>query len=141
MRVAVTILFAVLFAVVTAAHSADTQKPRKVVLQLTDNSPEKQVLVLNVADNLVANYGDKITIEVVAFGPGLNLLFEENPNGERIASLAGSGVKFSACRSTVRKVSKLLGKEKSLNEFATEVNGGAQRIIELVQDGYILVRP
>ena len=53
----------------------------KVVLQISDNNPFKQTLVLNVANNLIKHYGpDKVDIEIVAFGPGLRLLFEENVN-------------------------------------------------------------
>ena len=61
----------------------------KVVLQISDNDPFKQTLVLNVANNLVKHYGpDQVDVEIVAFGPGLRLLFAENTNKDRIQSLA-----------------------------------------------------
>ena len=53
----------------------------KVVLQLSDGDPKKQALVLSVANNLLRAYDpDKIAIEVVAFGPGIDLLLA---GGER----------------------------------------------------------
>jgi intracellular sulfur oxidation DsrE/DsrF family protein len=97
--------------------------------------------VLNVADNLRQAYGDKATIEVVAFGPGLNLLFAENSNSDRINKLSEGGVRFSACGNTRKKISKLVGSEKELNQNAVEVQAGAARIVDLVQQGYVLLRP
>jgi len=125
--------------VVPLAAAAESEN--KVVLQLTDNSTEKQTLVLNVADNLRKEYGDKVQIEVVAFGPGLDLLSVENANGERISRLAESGVRFSACSITRGKLSALLGNEVKLHESAVEVHTGAARIVELVHQGYVLIRP
>ncbi|KPK49342.1 MAG: hypothetical protein AMS22_13800, partial [Thiotrichales bacterium SG8_50] len=58
----------------TIAVAAASGAKNKIVLQLTDSSPEKQVLVLNVAQNLLKTYGDDVEIEVVAFGPGLPIL-------------------------------------------------------------------
>ena len=76
----------------------------KVVLQISDPNPFKQTLVLNVASNLKKHYGpDSVDVEIVAFGPGLRLLFKDNANKGRIKGLAGSGVKFSACLNTVKK--------------------------------------
>jgi len=114
---------------------------QKVVLQLSDNSIEKQTLVLNVADNLSKEYGDQAQIEVVAFGPGLDLLSAENTNSARISRLAESGVRFSACSITKGKLSTLLGSEMKLHESAVEVHTGAARIVELVHQGYVLIRP
>ena len=80
---------------------------KKVVLQLTDNTQQKQILVLNVADNLINKYGNNIELEVVAFGPGLQLLFNESKYNQRVSKLAKQGVKFSACRNTYKKMEKV----------------------------------
>jgi hypothetical protein len=51
----------------------------RIVLQLSDNDPKKQALVISVAYNLLKLYDpDKVAIEVVAFGPGIDLLFPDN---------------------------------------------------------------
>lgn len=131
-------LVAALLSVPVLAHEAAS---KKVVLQLTDNTLEKQVLVLNVADNLVARYGDKLQLEVVAFGPGLELLLANSPQDERIRKLANQGVRFSACGNTQRRLAKLSGVEPSLSPVSTSVDSGAGRIIDLVEQGYILLRP
>lgn len=124
------------------AHAEKAFAEQKVVLQISDNDPFKQTLVLNVANNLVKHYGqDQVEVEIVAFGPGLRLLFDENTNKGRIASLAGAGVKFSACSNTIRNMSKVLGEKPALNSNATVVDAGVVRIIDLVNKGYRLVKP
>lgn len=116
---------------------------KKVVLQVSDRDAYKQTLVLNVASNLVKHYGpDRIDVEIVAFGPGLRLLFADNSNSDRIEGLASSGgVRFSACSNTLKKVTKKLGSEPALNSNATHVSAGVVRIIDLVGEGYTLVKP
>ncbi|RMD68363.1 MAG: hypothetical protein D6819_09530, partial [Gammaproteobacteria bacterium] len=114
----------------------------KVVLQISDSDPAKQTLVLNVANNLLRHYGpDGVDIEIVAFGPGLRLLFAENVNRGRIASLADNGVRFAACSNTMRAVTKKLGHAPALVPQAVKVSAGVVRIIDLVHQGYVLVKP
>jgi intracellular sulfur oxidation DsrE/DsrF family protein len=113
-----------------------------VVLQISDSDPFKQTLVLNVAGNLLRHYGpDRIDIEVVAFGPGLRLLMAGNVNSPRIESLAADGVRFSACSNTLESFTKKLGEKPVLNSHATVVPAGAVRIMELVKQGYFLLKP
>ena len=114
----------------------------KVVLQISDPNPFKQTLVLNVASNLIKHYGqDQVDVEIVAFGPGLRLLFAENANKGRISGLASSGVKFSACANTITNMSKKLGHKPAINPKAKIVSAGVVRIVDLVKKGYILVKP
>lgn len=134
-----------LFASGVAAAAAPIDKPfaeARVVLQISDADPSKQTLVLNVANNLIKHYGpDKVDVEIVAFGPGLRLLFDGNANSDRIASLAGNGVRFAACSNTVRNMSRLLESDVRLNSAATRVDAGVVRIVDLVASGYTLVKP
>jgi len=114
----------------------------KIVLQISDPNPFKQTLVLNVASNIIKHYGqDSVELEIVAFGPGLRLLFAENANNDRISALAGAGVTFSACENTTRNMAKQLGHPPALNPKAVTVSAGVVRIIDLVKQGYILVKP
>ncbi len=114
----------------------------KVALQLSDGSPAAQTLVLNVANTLIKHYGvDKVDVEIVAFGPGLRLLFKQNANKNRISSLVGDGVRFSACAATVHGMTKKLGHPPMLNPDAKVVSGGVVRLIELRKAGYTIIRP
>ncbi|HHO59372.1 MAG TPA: hypothetical protein ENJ64_03950 [Thiotrichales bacterium] len=112
------------------------------MLQISDPNPFKQTLVLNVASNLIKHYGqDKVDVEIVAFGPGLRLLFEENINSNRISSLAGSGVKFAACKNTIAGMTKKLGHPPELHKSAVPVSAGVVRIIDLENQGFKLIKP
>ena len=141
-----SLLLVVLTSIVFQAYAAEDDKPfaeHKVVLQLSDNDPTKQTLVLNVANNLMKAYGgpDKVDVEIVAFGPGLRLMFDDNGNKGRINGLTDNGVRFAACGNTMKKMTSQLGHEPKLNSQATVVPAGVVRIIELVDKGYTLIKP
>ncbi len=115
---------------------------KKVILQISDPNPFKQTLVLNVASNLVKHYGpDSVDIEIVAFGPGLRLLFADNVNEGRIQGLAASGIRFSACTNTMKKMTTALGFKPELTKHATSVRPGVVTILDLVDKGFVLVKP
>jgi len=96
-----------------------------------------------VANNLIKHYGgpDMIDVEIIAFGPGIELLFADNSRGARIDSLAVSGVRFVACMNTVDTLERLTGKRPVLTEHAIPVQTGVAHIVERVGEGYVLVRP
>lgn len=124
----------------SAGVGADETK--HVALQISDGTPEKQGLVLNIASNLLKAYGpDRVKIEVVAFGPGLRLLFADNANRNWVQSLALSGVRFSACQNTMAAMTKQLGRAPTLSPEAQSVPAGVIRMVELNDSGYVLVRP
>lgn len=137
------LLIAVTFSYQIQAGEED--KPfaeERIVLQISDQNPFKQTLVLNVAANLIKHYGpDKVDIEIVAFGPGLRLLFKENINSNRIEGLTSSGVQFAACKNTIVGMSKKLGHKPELNSNAVTVSAGVVRIIDLQNQGFKLIKP
>ncbi|HEC19967.1 MAG TPA: hypothetical protein ENI97_11565 [Gammaproteobacteria bacterium] len=141
---ALLIALAMTLGVVQNSVAAD--KPfaqKKIVLQISDPNPFKQTLVLNVANNLQKEYGvDGVEIEIVAFGPGLRLLFADNANKGRIQALASSGVEFRGCSNTKKNMAKKLGHPPVLNPIAKVEGPGVVRIVKLVtEEGYTLVKP
>ena len=124
---------------------AQEEKPfaeHKFVLQISDMDPSKQTLVLNVAGNILKAYGqDQADVEIVAFGPGLRLLFEDNSNSGRIDGLVESGVRFFACQNTINNMSRIIGEPVKVNAHASSGKGGIVRIKELVDQGYMLAKP
>jgi uncharacterized protein len=114
----------------------------RIVLQLSDNDPKKQGLVISVSYNLLKLYDpDKVAIEVVAFGPGIELLFPDNPNRKLIESLVAQGVKFDICLNTVDTIERDTGKRPQYIPAATPVQVGVGQILALTENGYTLVRP
>ncbi len=128
----------------TSVAAQQQDKPfaeHHLVLQLSDRAKDKQELVLSVAYNLLTAYSpDKIAIEVVAFGPGVDLLRIESPERARIDSLISQGVQFDICMNTVDTLERE-GKHVNINPKAVKVQVGVVRILELADKGYTLVRP
>ena len=114
-----------------------------ILLQLSDGDQAVQTRVLNVASNLLKHYGgpDLVDLEIVAFGPGLSLLFADSPQRERISSLAANGVRFVACMNTVETLERTTGKRPELNEVALPVQAGVAHIVERSGQGFVVVRP
>jgi intracellular sulfur oxidation DsrE/DsrF family protein len=140
-----SILLSLAVLMTPATLLAQEEKPfaeHKFVLQISDMDPFKQTLVLNVAGNLIKHYGqDQVDVEIVAFGPGLRLLFDGNSNTGRIEGLTGSGVRFAACQNTIDNMTNTLGRPLELNTNATPVVGGVVRIAELVEQDFLLIKP
>jgi hypothetical protein len=114
----------------------------KIVLQLSDNDPRKQGLVISVANNLLKFYDpDKVAIEVVAFGPGIDLLRSENPSRKQVESLIAQGVRFDVCLNTVDTIERETGRRPDIMPGATPVQVGVGQILLLTENGYTLVRP
>jgi intracellular sulfur oxidation DsrE/DsrF family protein len=114
----------------------------KYVLHISDMDPSKQELILNNARNVLDAYAPgEVEVEVVAYGPGLRLMFADNANSKRLDSLAQSGVKFSACSSTIKNMTKLMGEAPKINPSVGVVPGGIIRIGQLVKQGYIYIKP
>jgi uncharacterized protein len=114
----------------------------RIVLQLSDNDPKKQSLVISVAYNLLKAYDpDKLAIEVVTFGPGIDLLRPENSNRKLVESLAAQGVRFDLCLNTVDTIERQSGKRPEFIAVATPVQVGVGQILSLTENGYTLVRP
>ena len=118
-----------------------------VAIHVNQNDPQVMNMALNNAQN-VANYyaqqGDEVTIEMVAYGPGLNMLIPgKSPVEDRIStmSLALENLSFSACGNTHRAMSAKAGKEITLMDEAEMTPSGVVRLIELQENGYAYVRP
>src|SRR3954447_16584423 len=137
----------IVFAAVSArAQQAPLQdKPfaeHKIVLQLSDNDPRKQGMVISVANNLMKFYDpDKIAVEIVAFGPGIDLLKPDNPNRKMVESLVAQGARVDICLNTVDTLERETGKRPEFIQAATPVQVGVAQILLLTENGYTLVRP
>jgi intracellular sulfur oxidation DsrE/DsrF family protein len=143
-----TRLVALLVLVLAAspALAQDSEKPfaeAHIVLQLSDRDAEVQERVINVANNLIKHYGgpDFVDIEIVAFGPGLSLLFPDNPQRERINSLLPSGVRFVGCMNTAASIERKTGKRPELIPETIPVQTGVAHLVERAAQGFVVIRP
>lgn len=114
----------------------------RLALQLSDRAPDKQALIISVANNMLKVYGpDRISIDVVAFGPGIDLLRAGSPEKEAVDSLVAQGVRFDVCMNTVTTIKRDTGKTVALNPHAHHVQAGVAQLLTLAEHGYTLVRP
>ena len=139
----VAMLFLVPVAFVWAQVSSD-EKPfaeTHVILQLSDQ--ERESVVLDTANNLIKHYGgpDFIEIEIIAFGPGVRLLFAQSEHETRIGSLIENGVRFYICENTLDTIERNTGVRPEVSSNAIPVQTGVAHILERVAEGYTLVRP
>ncbi len=114
----------------------------KIVLQLSDNDPKKQGLVISVANNLMKFYDpDKVAVEIVAFGPGIELLRPDNTNRKLVESLVAQGARVDICLNTVDTLERDTGNRPEFIAAATPVQVGVAQILFLTENGYTLVKP
>ena len=138
-------LIVLLFAA-TQSFAQNDDKPFAeafIVLQLSDADQEVQARVISVANNLIKHYGgpDFVDIEIVAFGPGLSLLYPDNPQRERIESLVAAGVRFVGCMNTAATIERKTGKKPELIPETIPVQTGVAHLVERATQGYVVIRP
>ena len=126
---------------VTKTNSQATEKPHRLILQVNSNEPATMNLALNNASNVVQYYkdlGEKVSIEVVAFGPGLHMLRDDT---SPVKALSSPEISFRACGNTRENMSKVEGKEIPLISEAKVVKSGVVRVMELQEQGWTYVKP
>jgi intracellular sulfur oxidation DsrE/DsrF family protein len=129
------------------APAQDGPKGHRLVLQVNSNDPAMMTLALNNATNVEQYYksrGEKVDIEVVAFGPGLHMLREDtSPVKNRIKAISQGtpSISFKACGNTRQNMHKAENKDIPLLTEATVVESGVVRLLELQEHGWVYVRP
>ena len=115
-----------------------------IILQVSDVESVHHDATLDIANNLMKHYGgqDKVDIEIIAFGAGINLLYaNDNDNADRIASLIEHGVRFYACGNTLDTIERKTGKRPAILSEVETVQTGVAFMIDEVRRGYLLVHP
>jgi uncharacterized protein len=120
-----------------------------IVIQVSQNDPERMNLALNNTVNAIKYYSGKsesIAVEIVAYGPGLNMLREDtSPVRDRIkalkASNIGGDIHFSACHNTQMAMEKHEGRPIKIIPEATVVPAGIVRLTQLQEEGWSYIRP
>lgn len=132
--------------VALTAHPA-AQKEHRLILQVNTNDAATMNLTLNNATNAAQYFekaGEPVKIEVVAFGPGLNMLREDtSPVKARIETMALSTpeVSFKACGITREGMRKAEGKDIPIVPQAEVVPSGVVRVMQREEEGWSYVKP
>ncbi|SMX33086.1 DsrE family protein [Actibacterium lipolyticum] len=118
-----------------------------IAVHVDENDPQVMNMALNNVQNVTAYYkeqGDEVVVEVVAYGPGLNMYVPgKSPVADRISamSLEMDNLTFAACGNTLRNMSKKLGHDVELMDEANVVPSGVVRLVELQEQGFAYIRP
>ena len=146
--IAISMVMGLFVATFTATPTAQAgEKVHYIAVHVDQNDKRVMNMALNNVANVKKYYetrGEKVVIEVVAYGPGLHMLrADTSPVKDRIAkmSLEIDNLKFSACGNTHRKMSAKAGKKVQILSEAKMVPSGVVRLIELQEKGYAYVRP
>jgi intracellular sulfur oxidation DsrE/DsrF family protein len=135
-----------------AAKQAAAQplaKPHRVLIQVDQNDPALMNLALNNATNVIEYYrskGKEVAVDVVAYGPGLNMLrADTSPVQDRIKQLKSvafpSTIQFSACNVTKEGMEKKEGHPIDIVSDAVVVPSGVIHMMELQEEGWSYIRP
>lgn len=120
---------------------------KRLAIQVSDNDPATFNKALNVATNFargMSEKGELYEVEIVTFNAGLHLLrTDTSPVIDRIRSISESipEVKFSACGNTIAGMTRNEGAEPPITEYASVVQAGVVRLMELDDQGYYVIRP
>lgn len=111
----------------------------KMVIQVSENDPATWNLALNNAKNIQKDLGkDNAELEIVAYGPGINMLKADSEVANRVNEAVDSGVQVTACQNTMRN--QKLNKE-DMNAKVGYVSSGVVEILQRQQQGYAYLRP
>ena len=141
------ILSAALFGVILATGAFAEGVTHRVAVHVDENDPQVMNMALNNVTNLTRYYeskGDAVVVELVAYGPGLNMFVaDKSPVADRIStmSLEMENLSFAACGNTLRNMTKKAGKEITLMDEASVVPSGVVRLVELQENDYAYIRP
>ena len=132
-----------------ALRSSEAAAPEghRLALHVDRNDPAIMGMALGNAANAAAYFaerGEKLSIELVAYGPGLHMLrADTSPVKERLAETHRKlpHMVFSACNNTLQGMQKAEGKAIALLPLARVVPAGIVRLVELQEQGYSYVKP
>jgi len=112
---------------------------QRVVFQVSDNDAAKWNLALNNARNVQADLGkDNVQIEIVAYGPGLEMLKAESKVSDRLAGALDQNIGLIACENTMTntKVPKA-----DMYGGIAYVKAGVTHIMQRQREGWAYIRP
>ena len=110
----------------------------RALFQVTDNDPARWNMILNNMQNLREGVGgEPVEIELVAYGPGINMLKSDSSVKQRIAEALKSGVKVNACQNTMNAMK--LAPSDMLGEIGY-VPSGVVEVMRKQQQGWAYIR-
>jgi len=111
-----------------------------VVIHVSHSGKRIYEAAINYARHIRKHYGENANIAIVANGPGIGFLNKKNSYVRKVKGLLDTGVKFSACNATIRKL-KAEKKPIPIVDGIEIVPAGIVKVLELQQQGYLYLHP
>ena len=112
---------------------------QRLVIQVSDAEPAKWKLALSNARNVQQDLGaDNVEIEIVAYGPGIDMLNADSEASPGVIQAMTDGVKVVACENTMRN-RKL--KREDMQGGIGYVGAGVVEIMQKQRQGWSYIRP
>ena len=127
------------------SHLKEQPKKHKVVYHLTEAGVDKAKFVLGNVQNHIDGVGglENIeAIELVVHGPALKTFVTASIDSEikgKLDRLQVQGVTFGACGNTMKNFNLTLEQLPQGARYLPQ--GGVVRIMELIEQGYVYIRP
>ena len=122
-----------------AAQAQQKGEHYKLVLQVSEADPATWNLALNNAENVQEALGKgNVTIEIVAYGPGIGMLKADSKVAARLAQALDNSVVLDACQVTMRK-QKL--EKADMYSGISYVPAGVVHIMQREREGWQYIRP
>lgn len=144
-RIINALLFVVVLMSSLSVHAADSPVGRlktaahKVVFQVSDGEPQKWYLTLSNVKNVQQDLGIKnVQIEIVVYGPGLDMVLLETEMAGKIDEAVSRGVKIVACENT------MIGRKLTRADMYPSVGYVKAGVVELMKrqrQGWAYIRP
>ena len=123
----------------TVRIGAKATNARGIVVQVSENDPVKWDIALTNVKNIRKEFPvESMDIEIVAYGPGLEVFKKESPLDQRLSDAAKSGVRLLACGNTMDATHTTRGQ---LNASVGVVKAGVVEIMQKQEQGYSYIRP
>ena len=126
-----------------ADHVKEGRKVHRLVFQVNVDDPKTWNLTLNNINNIFTELGkENVDIKLVTYGPGINLF--RKGKSEMLARLDslkqsnGKALDYTVCSNTLKSMKV---EKAEIAEFVQDIYPGIVRIMELVEQGYVYIRP
>lgn len=120
-------------------QAAQKSERYRLVLQVSDADPAKWNLAVNNARNVQTDLGAKnVDVEIVAYGPGLNMLKGDSKVADRLAEALDNNIGLMACENTMRNTKV---QRRDMYNGIAYVDAGVVHIMKRQREGWAYIRP
>ena len=121
------------------AQQKKSAAKHRVIFQVSDNDPARWQLALSNARNVQTDLGkENVQIEIVAYGPGIEMMKAESKVAGGLAGALDTSVGLIACENTMENTK--VTRDEMYGGIAY-VKAGVTHIMKRQREGWAYIRP